>query len=198
MTPVLLTGPAVEPVTLADMKTWLRLDDDGEDRLVASLITASRLMVEAESGRCLVQQTWRLLLDRWPVSGFVRLPVTPVIGVEAVRVCSAMDFSDPSTLSISWTPLPAGSFSVEGAGGPDARLVVHGSPPTPVREQAGIEIDVLAGYGACAEAVPQPLRQAVRTIVARWYEQRGDADGGTPALPREALALIAPYRRLRM
>ena len=57
-------------------------------------------------------------------------------------------------------------------------------------------MEVRAGYGATAEDVPAPLRQAVRLIVARWFENRGDADPG-PA-PPDVMALVAPFRRVRI
>ncbi|MGI6245167.1 MAG: head-tail connector protein [Pseudochelatococcus sp.] len=187
MTPLLLTGPATEPVTLTDIKGYLRLDNDDEDRLIASLMTAARLMVEAESGRCLIAQTWRLVLDRWPASGAIRLPLSPLIGLEEARVFAADGAA---------TVLPAAHFHAHAADDPP-RLVAAGALPAPGRAFSGIELDVTTGYGATADAVPMPLRQAVRAIVARWYEHRGDG-GEAPAVPREALALIAPYRRGRL
>jgi len=48
--------------------------------------------------------------------------------------------------------------------------------------------------------VPEPLRQAIRLLVAHWYENRGlIASGGeVAALPQSAAALIAPYRVLAL
>src|SRR5215210_3134221 len=86
MTPLLIAGPAVEPVALAEMRAYLRLDDEAEDDLVAALVTAARLVVEAASGRQLVEQTWRLVLGRWPCGRAVLLPLSPLIRVERVRV----------------------------------------------------------------------------------------------------------------
>lgn len=51
MNPILIAGPAVEPVTVAEMRAFLRLDDAAEDELVAVLITTARHRVEAASGR---------------------------------------------------------------------------------------------------------------------------------------------------
>ena len=41
MTPIPIEGPAVEPVTVAEMRGFLRLDDGAEDALVADLIRAA-------------------------------------------------------------------------------------------------------------------------------------------------------------
>jgi uncharacterized phiE125 gp8 family phage protein len=86
MYPILIDGPAVEPVTLTEMKTYLRIDDDQEDELVAGLIKAARLMVEAASRRILVEQRWRVVLDRWPEGGAVMLPLSPLMDLESIRV----------------------------------------------------------------------------------------------------------------
>ena len=86
MIPLLIAGPAVEPVTLAKMRAYLRLDDDAEDDLVAALIKAARLVVEAAAGRQLVEQSWRLTLDRWPCGRAVLLPLSPLIRIERIRV----------------------------------------------------------------------------------------------------------------
>jgi hypothetical protein len=77
MTSYLIAGPGEEPVALAEAKAWCRIDSDDEDALVATLIAAARLHVEALTGRALVTQTWRLVLDHPP--RLVVLPVAPAI-----------------------------------------------------------------------------------------------------------------------
>ena len=68
--------------------------------------------------------------------------------------------------------------------------------PQPGRDVAGIELDVEIGFGADAADVPAPLRQALRMLVAHWYDNRGlAAIGGSVAmLPAGVNALIAGYR----
>ena len=59
MTLFLVTGPATEPLTLAEAKSWLRVDGTTEDGLIQSLITSARLAVEAATNRLLIAQQWR-------------------------------------------------------------------------------------------------------------------------------------------
>lgn len=66
----------------------------------------------------------------------------------------------------------------------------------------GIEVDFTAGYGAAADHVPEPLRQAVLMLAGFWFERReGLAEAGSPqglGLPGALSALIAGYRRVRL
>ncbi len=74
------------------------------------------------------------------------------------------------------------------------RVICDAAAVDPGRPLQGIELDIRVGYGNDPEAVPSPLRQAIRMLAARWFEHRG----GEPddALPRpDILALIAPFRR---
>lgn len=76
MTSYLIAGPGDEPVSLAEAKAFCRIDGTDEDALVSALIAAARLHVESITGRALLTQTWRLVLQS--VSGLVvPLPVVP-------------------------------------------------------------------------------------------------------------------------
>ena len=48
--------------------------------------------------------------------------------------------------------------------------------------------------------MPEPLRHAIRLLVAHWYENRGIVAGGgeVAVLPQSVAALIAPYRVLAL
>lgn len=95
MTPLALAPPLTEPVTLAEARQFLRLDQHDEDELLATLITAARLMIEAAAGRCLIEQPWRIVLDRWPASGEIRLPLSPIARVQEARVYDALGVAQP-------------------------------------------------------------------------------------------------------
>lgn len=189
MTPLALTPPSAEPVTLAEAKLYLRLDQSEEDSLLATLITAARLMVEAASGRMLVEQGWRIVLDRWPESGEIRLPLSPVLSIVQARVYDALGAPQPVDLA---------ALNLDRQADPPV-IRIAGEVPEIGRSHSAIEIDCLAGFGAAASAVPALLRQAVLLLAARWFEQRGDVVGrDAAALPAEIMALVAPFRRARL
>ena len=86
------------------MKAYLRVDDDDgtQDELIAGLVKAARLMVEAASRRILIEQRWRVVLDRWPRGGAVLLPLSPLIAVERIKVFGRSRHGRPT--------LPAGAY----------------------------------------------------------------------------------------
>ena len=184
---IVLAGPAVEPVTLADAKSFLRLDGTDEDEVVGALVTAARLTVEARGRLALLRQTWRLRFAGWPSCRTVRVPVGPVEAVVAARLVSSAGTA---------TVLPAGACRLHPGG--DRLLLVAADAPEP--EAGGrIEVDLLCGYGTDPSAVPEPLRLAIRLLVANWFEHRGDEpDGSALPVPPRVGALLATYRRPRL
>ncbi len=190
MTAILIDPPAIEPVTLAEAKAHLRLTGTDDDDYVAAMITAARIQVESATRRVLIDQGWRIFRDDWPESGRIDLPIVPLKQVTAVTVYDAE--GDP-------TVLPATAWTLDTASAP-ARLALGGTAPVPGRPINGIEIDLVAGYGASGLSVPQPLRLAIMTLVARWYEDReGLAYGIVPSKVAGAFeTLVAPFRVMRL
>ncbi|MFC5393099.1 head-tail connector protein [Bosea vestrisii] len=189
MTPIALTPPAIEPVSLSEAKDFLRILTDDEDELLGTLITAARLMIEAASGRLLIEQGWRIVLDAWPQGGGIRLPLSPVRNLTTARVFPG---SGPAE-----TVAPSSLTPVEGSDPP--LIAIVGPVPPPGRARAAIEIDLVAGFGATRDTVPAPLRQAVLRLACRWFEHRGDVVSRDAArLPAEIAALVAPFRRVRL
>ncbi|HEV2513384.1 head-tail connector protein [Bosea sp. (in: a-proteobacteria)] len=189
MTPLALTPPAIEPVSLSEAKDFLRILAADEDELLGTLITAARLMIEAASGRLLIEQGWRIVLDAWPQSGEIRLPLSPV---RSLTVARAYPASGPA-LAVASSSL----MLVEGSDPP--LIAIVGPVSSPGRARAAIEIDLVAGFGATRDTVPAPLRQAVLRLACRWFEHRGDVVSRDAArLPAEIAALVAPFRRVRL
>lgn len=190
MRPMLIGAPAIEPVSLAEAKSWLREDGGDEDQLIQALIVSARMTLEAHTRRFFVTQSWRLVLDAWPSSmaetSTLHVPFAPFQSIAAIRVYDANDA--PQIVSATSYRAPAADNG--------ARIVFGSPPPLPGRMADGVEIDLVAGYGALAGDTPEPLRRAILMLVAHWRENRGD--GGDDALPRTVAHLAAPFRRGRL
>jgi uncharacterized phiE125 gp8 family phage protein len=190
MTAILLTPPAIEPVSLAEAKAFLRVEHDDDDDIIAALIAGARIFAEAQTRRALIVQSWRLCLDTWPASGRIEVRPAPLRSLTAARVYVDDEDSEPVDVD---------GFVEDTAG--SALIFPPWAMRQPGRSAAGIELDVSAGYGAAAIDVPEPLRQAIRLLAAHWYENRGVvALGQTSAvtLPVSVPALLAPYRMVAL
>jgi uncharacterized phiE125 gp8 family phage protein len=183
----MIAAPSAEPVTLDEIKAHLDIDGAAEDTLLTTLIVVARAAIERMTGQLMLTQSWRISVDAVPPSGLMALPIGPVQTVSAVRV---FDVADNAIL---W---PGSGYTLDLVGEP-ARLLFHGGRPIPGRRLAGIEIDVVCGFGASAAAVPADLVQAVRLLVAHWYAARGNAVNAS-AVPDDVLALAGAHRRLRL
>lgn len=208
----LLSAPAIEPVSEAEARAHLRIDGEDELALMLGHIRTARQAVESWTGRALISQSWRWMLDGWPrtqsdgwwdgvrpgaMSGgaarFIEVPKAPLVSVSAVTL-----FNDADQGAV-WA---AANYFVDTASAL-GRLVLRNaaSVPLPQRAASGLQIDFTCGYGAGPGDVPAPLRQAVLMLTAHYFENREvmqGADGGGQALPLGVHALLAPYRIMRL
>src|SRR3954469_24916091 len=138
MSSILLTPPAVEPVTLADAQAYLRVDHSDDDAVISALIAGARSHIEAQTKRALITQTWRLIRDGWPPDGRVAVVPAPLRSLVAARVYDA-----------GGTPhaIDTGAFIADKAAAPPLLAFMPGTLAEPGRATAGIEIDVEVGYG---------------------------------------------------
>jgi uncharacterized phiE125 gp8 family phage protein len=190
MSSILLLPPAVEPLTLAEAKLFLRVEHTDDDALISALIAGARIHLETDTRRALIVQTWRAVRDAWPADGRIAVTPAPLRQVVAARV---YDFSGATQA------VDPQAFALD-----KASSVLGFAPwslPQPGRVVGGIEIDVETGYGATAADVPEPLRQAIRLLLAHWYENRAVAANGSATakpLPANVAALLAPFRGLSL
>ena len=187
MTPIRVDGAAVEPVSVADLCLYLRLDpDDGgvEDDLLATLIAAARASLETAARRILVPGRYRIVLESWPLEGVLPVPLSPLVALVRAGLAGADG---------ALTELPAGLVRL----GPDPveapNLEFAGDLPDPGGRRIAIEVS--AGFGGDGPPLPAPLRLAVLRLAAARYAHRGDEPDDAPA---DAARLAAPLRRLRL
>lgn len=184
----IITPPASEPVTLAEAKSFLRVDGADDDTLISNLITAARQLAERYTNRAFITQVWELVEDHAP-DGPLYTPKPPLVSVDAVKVTAENGTE---------TTVPASSYWVDKSIG---RLVRANGYTWPThRGFASFIIRFTAGYGASGSAVPAPIRQALLMTIANLYENRTDVVTGTIAteLPTNSKTLLDPYRIRRI
>lgn len=195
-----VTPPAAEPITLADVYRHLRLDPAGsppehpDDVMLQGYITSARQEVELLTGRAFVEQTLRLSTARWPSacrSTALRLLRPPVIRVESVSWFDGENIEqtvDPADYYLTDDQLPELQF-VTGWGGPTAY-----ARPDAVR------VTYVAGYrgegsppstqAELAAHVPQQVKDAIAIGVQLLYDTLSESN--RTALERARLSLLRP------
>src|SRR5882672_4533712 len=104
----LITGPAAEPLLLAETKTHSRISTVSEDALIGAMIAAAREEVENELGRALITQTWEKYLDAFPDA--IELfypPVQSIVSVKYNDSNGALQTLDPSQYMLDDKQEPA-------------------------------------------------------------------------------------------
>ncbi len=189
MTLIRTVEPSAEPVTLAEAKAHLRIDHAGDDELLEGLIRAARQEVERSAGLALIDQDWRLVLDRWPRSGRAIIAIHPIREILSVTVFGSegeASLLDPAGYETDTLSRPA--------------RVHFNEMPAPTRTMNGIEIDFRAGFGEAGADVPDQLKRAILILVAHWYEFRSGfgPDDQPVSWPGGYDRLLAGYRARRL
>jgi uncharacterized phiE125 gp8 family phage protein len=154
-----ITAPAVEPVSLATAKLHLRVDGTDEDTLITSYIQSAREKGEAVSRRAFITQTLEVILDEWP-DDLLALPRAPLQSVTSVK------YLDEAGVEHTWTDYQVDARSTPG------QLYFKSLPGGSLYPSGAIAIRFVAGYGSADTSVPQPIKNAILTAVAYWFEHR--------------------------
>lgn len=189
MSLILVTAPAAIAVPLGVVKSHLQLmeGEDADDGLITGYVRAAAGLVEGFTERSLIERTYRLVLDCWPV-GPVVLPRPPLIAVERVA------WIDPDGVEQAVTPPLAYQVSRREPG------IIAPPPgqswPAARRQLDAVSIEYRAGYGPTADTVPEAIRHAILLLVAQWYAVREPVNIGNivNTLPFTIEALLGPYR----
>src|SRR5690606_7463663 len=196
--PVLITPPAIQPITLAEAKLHLRVDHNDEDTLIENLIRAPTEHLDGWTGilgRCLVEQVWRQDHDRFARQMII--PLGPVMAVQSIT------WRDPAG---QLSTVPSGSYDLrtDEAGNAVIRFDVDYAFPANLHESRAVAITFKAGYETkpgppATSTVPNPLKVAILLLVGHWYQNREAVSStGMASLPFAVEALIAPYRRMQL
>jgi len=171
---VVVTPPAVEPVTLDEAKDYAGIRGSSFDTRIAMFITAARVRLEQDNGRSYIHTTRRYTLDWWPVEqAVIKPPYAPLASVTSITYVDAA--GDTQT----WA---ADQYQVDLTTEPGRIARAYGvSWPVIRGDLGGIQIVYVSGHGAAASDVPQEYRLAILDIVRQMWDMPGAYPEGVPA-----------------
>ena len=161
----LITGPASEPVTLAEAKRQLRLEEaHDDDDINRRIISAREHLEDVVLWRALITQTWELTLDDFPDGDWeIRLPKGDVQSVTSVK------YDDVNGAEATFAN---SNYIVDGY--PPARIVLKRAAAWPETsgEVLAVRIRFVAGMATGAAGLPASLKEAALMLVAQMNEHR--------------------------
>jgi len=187
MTPIVITPPSTEPITLAEAKAHLRVFLPDDDTYITSLIIAARQAIEQRTGRAIMPQRWKIGMDAFP--SVVRLPGLPLAATPGLLI-KYFD-ADNVEQTVNSTVYTLNKY-VEPA---QVTLAHSQSWPATTPVAGGITMEYDVGY-ADAASVPGPLKQWMLLAIGAMYENREQVYAGaeTYSIPEDFMGLLwQPY-----
>jgi uncharacterized phiE125 gp8 family phage protein len=163
------TPPAVEPVTLTEAKSHLRVDSTADDAYVSTLVTAAREWIEQYLDRALIRQQLVMTLKSFPVADDEIVLPRPPMATEgastAVSVAYTLASGATATLSTS-------QYRVDRHRTPGEVQTLYGAtwPADRMEDENSVTVTWWAGYGASGSSVPAAIRHAILMLVGHWYD----------------------------
>ena len=187
MSLILVTAPAMEPVTLIEAKLHLRVDHDTENTLINGYIELARLEVEKITRRALITQTWDLWMDAFPDDDELKLPKPPLQSITSIKYYDVNNVE--ATMSSS-------DYFVDMKSTPGRVGLASGKswPGTALRDLSGVVIRFVAGYGSLNTDVPRNQRLAMMLLIGHYYENREASSQSVFQLPMGVEALLSDDR----
>lgn len=154
---------SLPPVTLDEVKAYLRIDGNDDDSVLLALIDAATEWVEEQTRQTLQLSESTQTIDGFPTNGVIVLPAMPLRSVNYVWY-----FNETGDQQL----VPSNSYTVDITTKP-GRIVLKPSRtwPTTDGSAASVWIEYTAGYSTAA-SVPATLRQAIKFMVGHWFEHR--------------------------
>jgi uncharacterized phiE125 gp8 family phage protein len=176
--------PKIEPVSLAEVKEQLGIEDTRSDGLLSRRIVEARELVEAYTGRALLNQTreirWDCFVDRHELPS--ALAVTSVKYIDTNGVEQTVSSSDYTLDTYAFIPFVQSAYDV--------------AWPYTRREPNAVRIQFTAGYGSTVESVPALLREQIILLVGHWtnFQQQGESGITVSRIPYAIRDILDNYK----
>lgn len=159
----LITPPTEEPLTLPEVKEYLRIDaaEASFDNILTGLIIAAREFCEIFQNRAYITQTWELTLDIFPKMP-LKLPKPPLKTVNSIKY---IDYLGAETV---WDP---SNYLVDEKSEPGRIAFSYQItwPSVTLQPINAVKINFDAGYGAALD-VPENVKMAMKLYIAHRFE----------------------------
>ena len=170
------TGPAVEPLTVAEAKLHLRVDISDDDTYIGTLITAAREWVENYLDRTLITTQLILRAAEFPTEELELARPPMATAGTATAVVITYTLADTTTATLSTALYRVDRTTTPGNVAP----VINGTWPSDVIEDANaVAVTYWAGYGPTSASVPATIRHAMLMLIGHWYDRRSAVLTGT-------------------
>lgn len=156
--------PTTEPLTLTEVKSWLKVIGTADDSLISMIMESTRQTIEDRLNLKMNTQTVVQKLDTWPAASTeFNLDMYPVQSVTSItyKSSSGTGTLDSDTYILDATSQPARIYLKDGY-----------TWPTLLAEPEAVTIEFVAGFGDDANDVPAKLKQLLLHAIAFAYENR--------------------------
>jgi uncharacterized phiE125 gp8 family phage protein len=182
------TAPSVEPITLTEAKAHLRIviSDTTYDTEVTSMIKTARQWIEQRYNIALITQT-RVqkqdnFYDRYPIYRnfmgpyYTRYPITLLYPpLQSITSLSYYDTNQALQTLTENTDFYCAGKQTPAAGAQDIeipRMWPANSWPAFKWIPDAVQIEYVCGFGDDATYVPEPIKMAIKKVVAEMFENR--------------------------
>ena len=162
----LKTPATTDPVSLSDMKEWMRVETGEDNGFITGLITAATEDAQNGLRRQLVTATFELTLDAFPKGRKteILLPNAPLAAINSIKYNAASDGTE--------TTWASSDYDVDTNTEPGRVVPAFSeSYPSTRAEINAVTVDFDAGYGS-ASAVPETIKVYIKYLVSHMYEFR--------------------------
>ena len=169
-----ITLPATEPLTLAEVKNYLRVDDTIDDNVLTELITSVRILVETYLKKRLITQ--QISIQFQCLYQKIDLPAIPLQSVDSFTYVDS-DGSTHGYANTNYRVLNDYIYILDSA-----------QNPSNLDEWLPWTIEYTVGYGDTAADVPDGIKQAMLKMIKLMYE-----DGAGCECIGLVESLLTPY-----